>query len=67
MGLPFAAPKKVRIVPPSDAAATLDLCIVWRKGDLSPASTKFLESVWHVFPHGKPGHASAKTPARRTA
>ena len=57
MGIPFTATQTVSVVPLSDPDATLDICVAWRKGETSPTVCKFLESVWHVFPHARPGAA----------
>ncbi len=63
IGIPFATTQTVAVVPLSDADATLDICVAWRKAETSPVITKFLESVWLVFPHARPG--AAKTLAKR--
>lgn len=68
MGIPFTTPQaasSVAVVPLSDAEATLDVCVAWRKGETSPVVCKFLESVWQVFPQARPG--GAKAAARRAS
>ena len=63
IGIPFATTQGVAVVPLSDADATLDICVAWRRGESSPVVCKFLESVWQVFPNARPG--GAKTAAKR--
>jgi DNA-binding transcriptional LysR family regulator len=59
MGIPFGATQTVAVLPLSDPDATLDICVAWRKGEASPVVSRFLESVWHVFPQARPGGAKA--------
>jgi len=68
MGIPMATPQAtsaVAVVPLSDADATLDVCVAWRRGETSPVVCRFLESVWHVFPQARRG--SMKAVARRAS
>jgi DNA-binding transcriptional LysR family regulator len=70
MGIPLATPQAasaVAVVPLSDADATLDVCVAWRKGETSPVVCRFLESVWQVFPQARPGAAATKSPARKAS
>ncbi len=57
IGIPFTATQTVSVVPLSDPDATLDICVAWRKSETSPVVCRFLESVWQVFPHARPGGA----------
>jgi DNA-binding transcriptional LysR family regulator len=36
-------------VPIADADATIDVCVVWRKGESSAAVRQFLDCVWRAF------------------
>ena len=65
IGIPFQNLQTVAVVPLSDPEATLDICVAWRKDETSPVVCKFLESVWQVFPHSRPG--SAKAVAKRAS
>jgi len=44
----------VAVIPISDQEAAIDVCVAWRKDDVSPATLQFLESVWQVFPQERP-------------
>jgi DNA-binding transcriptional LysR family regulator len=65
IGIPFTATQTVAVVPLSDPEATLDICVAWRRNETSPIVCKFLESVWQVFPHARPG--GTKAVARRAS
>ena len=70
MGIPLSSPHPasgIAVVPISDPGATLDVCIAWRKGELSPVVHQFLDCVWQVFPHAQPRPIAVKTPSRRAS
>jgi DNA-binding transcriptional LysR family regulator len=46
------APSGVAVRPVSDPGATVEVCVVSRKADTSPAVARFLECVSRVFPPG---------------
>ncbi len=52
-GIPLTTPQGtggVALVPLSDPDATIEVCVVSRKGDRSPIVARFLECVRRVFP-----------------
>jgi len=65
IGIPFSGVQTVSVIPLSDAEATIDICMAWRRNEASPVICKFLESVWQVFPNARPG--TAKAVARRAS
>ena len=61
-GVPLTEPQPasgVAVRPVGDAGATIEVCVVHRKGESSPIVTRFLESVWNVFPHVRVSEALA--------
>jgi DNA-binding transcriptional LysR family regulator len=70
IGIPLTSPQPpsgVAVVPISDADATIDVCVAWRKSEASPMVLQFLECVWRVFPQARPAPAITKTPSRRAS
>lgn len=56
-GVPLTGPHPasgVAVRPVSDAGATIQVCVVYRKGDSSPLVAQFLECVRAVFPREEP-------------
>jgi DNA-binding transcriptional LysR family regulator len=57
LGVPHSGPQPaagVSVVPLNDPAATIDVCVVRRKDDTSPAVRGFMECVWRAFPLAAP-------------
>jgi hypothetical protein len=55
-GVPLTGPHPpsgVAVRPLSDAGATTEIRVVYRRGDASPAVGRFLECVWQTFPRGE--------------
>jgi DNA-binding transcriptional LysR family regulator len=70
MGIPLTSPHPlsgIAVVPISDAAATLDVCVAWRRGETSPVVRQFLKCVWQVFPQVERVPVVAKTASRRAS
>ena len=68
IGVPLTSPQPaggVAVVSISDADATIEISIAWRKGEASPIVLQFLNAVWRVFP--QEGRATARTPSRRAS
>jgi DNA-binding transcriptional LysR family regulator len=58
-GVPLTGPRPaggVAVRPVSDADATTEVRLVYRRGEHSPVLGAFIESVWRVFPQEAPRH-----------
>jgi DNA-binding transcriptional LysR family regulator len=67
IGVPFTSPRGasgVAVVPISNPEAIIDVCVAWRREDISPAMLQFLECVWRVFPRARPDSVSLVRSAR---
>jgi LysR family transcriptional regulator, benzoate and cis,cis-muconate-responsive activator of ben and cat genes len=70
LGLPRTGPRPasgVAVVPLSDRDASVEVCVVWRKGETSPTVLQFLECVWRVFPQDRRVASLARTPSHRAS
>lgn len=68
-GIPLTNPQPaggVAVVPVSDPDATIEVCVVSRRGDRSPIVAQFLESVRRVFPQERPSPVALR-PSRRAS
>jgi DNA-binding transcriptional LysR family regulator len=61
-GVPLTNPQPasgVAVIPLSDSGATIEVCVVHRKGDTAAVLAQFLDCVWQIFPQERPSHIRA--------
>ncbi len=69
VGVPLTSPQPtsgIALVPIADPEATIDICVVWRKNEQSPAVAQLMEAVVRVFPRAAASMAGA-APSRRAS
>jgi hypothetical protein len=69
-GIPLTNPQPasgVAVVPVSDPEATIEICVVSRKGDTSQIVARFLECVWRVFPREERSPMAVAAHTRRAS
>lgn len=70
LGIPHSGPRPasgVAVRPVSDPGATIDVCVVTRRGEASPVVSRFLDRVWRVFPESEPAAEASYVAARAAA
>jgi DNA-binding transcriptional LysR family regulator len=70
IGIPLTSPQPtsgIALVPLDDPAATIEICVAWRKGETAPAVLQFMDAVWQVFPQAARTPLRATTPKRRAS
>ena len=70
IGVPLTSPEPaggIAVVPISDADATIEIAVAWRRDESSPSVLQFLNCVWRVFPQEARTEAMTRTPSRRAS
>ena len=70
IGVPLTSPAPaagIAVVPISDADATIEISVAWRRGETSPTVLQFLECVWRVFPQERRIAPASRAPSRRAS